>query len=199
MKNLFVFDLDSTVTKCELLPMIAKCVGLEDNIACLTECAMMGKTPFAENFAKRVELLRCVPVSMAREIAESMPVYTEIAAFLRDYSERCLIFTGNLDVWIEPLIERLGMRGRCRSSVARVEANRLIGVGKILDKTAQAKRLPHPFVAIGDGDNDMGLLSEADIGIAFSGARAISENVKNAANRVFDDEAALAHYLRSLA
>ena len=62
-KPLFVFDLDSTITKCELLPLIARSIGLENEMTALTEASMHGNIPFEQNFRKRVGLLECVSVS----------------------------------------------------------------------------------------------------------------------------------------
>ncbi|MGN0801425.1 MAG: HAD-IB family phosphatase [Candidatus Faecivicinus sp.] len=194
----FVFDLDSTITRCELLPEIAREVGLEAEIAGLTEQTMRGEIRFPESFLRRTELLQGVPLRRAREIAAQVPVNRAIAGFLAEYPHRCLIMTGNLDVWIESLIERLGMRGRCMCSRAIADGDRLLGVQEILDKETAARSLQHPFVAIGDGSNDAGMLREADFGIGFGGVRTISEDVRRAADIVVDSEEELCHILRSL-
>ena len=195
---LFVFDLDSTITKCELLPLIAQSEGLGEEMNRLTEKAMDGNLPFEQDFPKRVEMLRSVPISRAREIAEKMPLHEEIADFLREHSKRCMILTGNLDVWIETLIERLGMAGRCICSKALVEGDRLIGVSSVLNKEAVCRKLARPFVAIGDGSNDIGMLRAADMGIAFGGARRLSPAVIWAADKAITDEAELIATLRKL-
>jgi len=74
-KPLFVFDLDSTITKCELLPLIARSIGLENEMTALTEASMHGNIPFEQNFRKRVGLLECVSVSQARSIAAKQPLH----------------------------------------------------------------------------------------------------------------------------
>ena len=78
-----------------------------------------------------------------------------------------IILTGNLNVWIAPIIEKLGMKGRCLCSRAKICDDHLVGIASVLDKGAASKKLPHPFVAIGDGSNDVGMIRAADIGIAF--------------------------------
>lgn len=194
----FVFDLDSTITRCELLPEIAREVGLEAEVAALTEQTMRGEIRFSESFLRRTELLKGISLRRAREIAAKVPVNKAIAGFLAEYPHRCLIMTGNLDAWIESLIERLGMRDRCMCSQAIADGDHLLGVREILDKEVAAKSLRHPFVAIGDGSNDAGMLREADFGIGFCGVRAISEDVRRAADIVVDSEEELCHILRSL-
>lgn len=188
---LFVFDLDSTITRCELLPLLAREIGAEREMAELTEQAMRGQTPFEESFRARAALLSEIPLSRAREIVGSAPLFEEIAGFIRRNPARCRILTGNLDAWIEPLIWSLDMAGRCLCSRARVGGGRILGVESILDKGAAARSLPHPFVAVGDGDNDLEMLRAADFGIAFSGARPVSQTLAAAAGRVVETQQAL--------
>ncbi|MEE0774995.1 MAG: HAD family phosphatase [Merdibacter sp.] len=195
-KPLFVFDLDSTITKCELLPLIAESVGLGDEMAKMTEMAMCSSIPFEADFRRRVELLGRIPVSKARTIIVSAPLNREIVSFLRENPSRCCIMTGNLDIWIQDLIERIGMLGRCFSSHAAVEQDRITGITSVLDKSQISRNLPSPFIAIGDGNNDIGMLKTASIGVAFGGVRALSDEVIRAADKVFTDESELVAYLR---
>ena len=170
MKTHFAFDLESTVTKCELLPLLAREAGYEAEMQMRTERAMRGEVDFAADFAERVEMLSKVPLSRVREIAASLPVHSGIARFLHTYRERCTILTGNLDLWIEPLIERLGMTGRCRCSKAQI-TNGKLSIASVLDKAEAVRTLPRPLIAIGDGGNDIGMLRAADFGVAFGGVR----------------------------
>ena len=195
---LFVFDLDSTVTQCELLPLLAEAVGVGTEAAALTERAMAGDVPFGEDFPRRAALLRDLSLSRAREIAAAAPVNPGIERFLKENAPRCLIMTGNLDVWIEALIHRLGMDGRCLCSHGIEADDRLTGVAFVLDKAEAARRLSRPFVAIGDGSNDVGLLRSADLAVGFSGVREIAPEVREAADLVIDDERELCGVLRRL-
>lgn len=198
MKPLFVFDLDSTITKCELLPLIAQSVGLGEDMARLTEQAMQGEVPFAQSFSQRVELLRVVPLSRAQAIVAGAPLHGRIAAFLRENAGRCMIVTGNLDVWIGPLIHRLGMAGRCICSKALVRKGCLLGVESVLDKATACLSLPRPIVAIGDGSNDVGMLKAADVGIAFGGARRPCDELIAAADMLIEREDELVSLLKKL-
>ena len=198
MKPLFVFDLDSTITKCELLPLIAESAGLENEMAELTEAAMRGDVPFAQDFRRRVRLLEEVPVSRARSIVSRAPLHEGIAGFIRENPQRCVILTGNLDVWIMPIIEKLGMQGRCMCSRAQVCGDRLLGVEAVLDKGKACKKILHPYIAIGDGSNDIGMLREAETGIAFGGARKPPAGLIAAADMLVQDENELVEILRKL-
>ena len=197
-KPLFVFDLDSTITKCELLPLIARSVGLDGEIEAMTESAMRGNSPFEQNFRNRVGLLQKVPISRVCSIVSRAPLHEEIAGFIRENPQRCIILTGNLDVWITPIIENLGMKGRCQCSKAKVCEDRLLGVASVLDKGIACKKLPHPFVAIGDGSNDISMLNAAEIGIAFAGARKPPAELIAAADMLVQDENELIEILKKL-
>lgn len=195
MKNiqnpLFVFDLDSTITRCELLPVLAREVGLEDELRQRTERAMSDGTDFGADFRTRVGLLRDIPISRARAIAAEVPVFEKIAAFIAPRREKCLIVSGNVDVWIEGLLERLNMQGRCVCSRADVQGDRLLGIRSVPAKGEVVRALPKPFAAVGDGANDVEMLRAADYGIAFGGARTVPDALIAAADFVTDDESEL--------
>lgn len=195
---LFAFDLDSTVTRCELLPLLARELGIEAEMAARTEACMAGGDGFERSFAARVALLKPIPIDRARRIVAGAPLNPGIAGFIQNHAERCRILTGNLDVWIEDLVAALNMTGRCLCSRAETSGNQLLGVRSALDKGRAAALLPRPFVAVGDGSNDVPMLRAANFAIAFGGCRAPSEELRRAADLVIDDEAGLCVLLESL-
>lgn len=179
---LFVFDLDSTVTKCELLPRIAALIGMEDEMARRTEEAMESNVPFIQNFKARAALLKDIPLSRVRACVAQAPLNHGIARFLHAHSGRCRVLTGNLDVWVEDLMRALGMDGRYSASHGCAVGDRLVEIADVLDKEAACRVLPHPFIAIGDGSNDLGMLKQADFAIAFGGVRPPSDALMRAAD-----------------
>ncbi len=197
----FVFDLDCTVTKEELLPKIARYIGKEEEMSALTIKAMTAAEDFEVSFTKRVDMLKNVPLLYARQEAENIDVFEDVIEFLLLHKDKCLIVTGNLDVWIEPLIKRLGICDRYVCSTAKIENEKICGIKKICDKTSVVEKLQaenYYVVAIGDGTNDIGMLKTADIGIAFEGAHDVPQCVKNAADLTFDSAKAMCEFLSRL-
>ncbi len=178
----FLFDLDSTVTKAELLPFVAQKTGCCPQMQALTEQAMMGQIPFEQSFAARVALLAHLPVARVRSLAAQLPLNRQVVSFIARHRQRCWIATGNLDLWVEALAERLGMQGRCYCSAARLEDGRVAGVKTFLDKKALVRRFDRPVVAVGDGDNDAGMIEAAAVGIGFGGVRPIAPAVLRVAD-----------------
>ena len=205
MECKFVFDLDSTITKKEILPAIAENFDLGAIVQDQTEAAMRGQVPFEESFRQRVTLLSHCPVSEAAALVAGILLNEHIAAFIRENPERCYIATGNLDVWIEGLVERLGLAEEhvfCSKTV--VLGDRIASVSKVFgpqEKAELVRRLAASgsrIVAIGDGANDIEMCRAADIGIAFGGVREVPKGLREVCAHTFNDDRACADFLYTL-
>jgi phosphoserine phosphatase len=189
----FLFDLDGTITRQEILPEIARAIGVEAQIAELTARTMAGEFPFESSLRRRVEILGAVPISRVREIIAGVEIDPHIAAFLRENRDRCTIVTGNLDVWVADLVAQLGVP--CRSSVARRDGDRLLGLEHVLDKADVARDASGPICAIGDGYNDLGLMAAADFGVAYGGVHAPAPGLLEVATHAIHDPQRLCRLL----
>lgn len=199
MAYLFFFDLDSTITKAEILPEIAKSIGLYREMQELTEQSLCGKTDYFSSLLSRIQLLSQIPVDSVQAIVSKIEVSEQICAFLAKYKEQCYIVTNNLDVWISQLIRGLGMEGRCFASACEILENYLnCSTISLLDKAAVLNHFLEPIVAVGDGENDIPMLCAATIGVAYGGARPLSQNMIAAADAVFYDDAQLCSFLEEL-
>jgi phosphoserine phosphatase len=192
----FLFDLDGTITRQEILPEIARAVGMQDEIAALTRRTMAGELPFESSLRRRVEILSQVPVSEVRRIVAGVEIDPHIAAFLAEHRDRCTIVTGNLDVWITDLVATLGVD--CRSSTALVLGDRLIGLTSVLDKAVVAADYDGAICVVGDGYNDLGLMAAADYGVAYGGVHAPAPGLYEVASHAIFDPERLCELLSAL-
>jgi phosphoserine phosphatase len=181
----FLFDLDGTITRHEILPIIAREIGLEREIAELTARTMAGELPFESSLRSRVEILSSVPVSEVRAIVAAVEVDPVIEGFLAENRDRCTIVTGNLDVWIAELVARLG--ADCRSSVASVEGDYITGLESVMDKATVAQEFEGAICAIGDGSNDLGIMAAAELSVAYGGVHAPAAALFDVATHVVYD------------
>lgn len=196
--HIFLFDLDSTITKQEILPTIAARLGKEEEMRNLTEEAMIGSIPFRDSFLSRVDLLKGVPVSEVSAAIADIPVHEELCAFMRKHKDRCFIVTGNLDVWIDGLVRRIGMEGNVYSSKGIVLDDRLLGVASVIDKNLTVDQFVGSFVAVGDGSNDADMISRAEVGIGFGAVRPVAPSVLEVCSHAIYDEGCLVQFLERL-
>ncbi|MEG0181005.1 MAG: HAD-IB family phosphatase [Peptostreptococcaceae bacterium] len=194
----FVFDLDSTLTKTEILPEIAKYIGEHDSISKITEETMLGDLSFEKSFSIRVDILKKVSIEKVREIIRNIEFNKELVNFILKNIDKCFIITGNLDVWICELMDEMGFKDKYFSSIANVENGEIKNISHIIKKEDIIKNLEGPIVAIGDGSNDAKMIEFADIGIGFGGVRNIAPSVLKVCDYAFYEEERLCQFLRQL-
>lgn len=197
-KYVFLFDLDSTVTRQEILPTIAGQTGVYEQMKELTESSMRGEVPFKQSFLQRVELLKGIPVPQVRDIVSNIELNDRLVDFIQSNKSRCYIVTGNLDVWIEGLIEKLGMEKNVFCSKALLNGDYIQDVFNIVDKDAVIRQMVLPFVAVGDGNNDAEMIEAAEVGIGYGGVRPVAASVLECATHVVYQEDKLVDFLNKL-
>ena len=195
---IFLFDLDSTITKKEILPTIAERIGMLDEMRRLTEATMRGEIPFKTSFLNRVKILSQVDVSEVEALVAEIPLNDAIANFIVQNQSRCYVVTGNLDVWINSLMKKIGMKQHLYCSKAYVDNDRISQVISVIDKELMAKQFVQPLVVIGDGDNDSGMAKYADIAIGFGGVRKIAPSLMRNIDYAFYDDMKCAEFLEKL-
>ena len=195
---IFLFDLDSTITRKEILPTIAEKVNRQKEMRNLTEATMRGEIPFKSSFLKRVDILSVMNVSETRAMITEIPLNENIAQFIRENHERCYVVTGNLDVWIKDLMKKIEIEGHVYCSRANVKDDRITQVVSVIDKELTAKQFVQPLVVVGDGDNDSGMAQVADISVGFGGIRDIAPSLIQNIDYAFYDDKRCAEFLRTL-
>ena len=166
----------------------------------LTNLTIRGLIPFESSFRLRCRILREVPVSRVREIVSSIPLDPLIEEFIRENRQRCVIVTGNLDVWVGPALERLGCE--FATSIGLAHNDRLESITHILRKDEAVKALRTrgftQVVAIGEGFNDIPMFEASDIGVAFGGVHPTVPEIVQLANYVVFGSKSLCRLLNTL-
>ena len=169
---LFAFDLDGTITKEETLPLLARELDLYEEMKALTEITLQGVIDFRQSFRLRFQVLKDIPVARIQEIMAAVEFNEDIAGFIREHQARCAVVTGNLDVWIEPLVRRLGCRVFASRSSRDVRGG--LHLLNVLDKGAVIRQLRQEdkVTAVGESFNDIEMFKAADFSIAYGGVHA---------------------------
>lgn len=198
-QRVFLFDLDSTVTTAEILPTIAKKIDREVEMRDLTEKTMMGEIGFVESFTARVDILKDIDVNVVSRMISDISLSDKIVNFLKANNSRCYIVTSNLDVWIDELMQKIGMGDNYFSSSAVVCDNKIQKINHVLRKDEVVSKFKdYEVVAVGDGSNDRKMLESADISIAYGGVRDVAPVLLEVADYAFYNEDKLCEFLNRL-
>lgn len=195
---IFLFDMDSTITRKEVLPEIAKRIGREKEMREITEQTMRGIIPFKQSFMSRIEILKDVSVEEVNRFVSEIPLNEHIVDFIQQNRERCFIVTGNLDIWISGLMKNLGMKGHYYCSKALKQNDRVEKVISVLDKELTVQQFVQPIVAIGDGNNDADMARLAQIAVGYGGVRDIAPALLRNIDYGFTDDKRCADFLKHL-
>ena len=197
MRRLICFDMDSTLIQTECIDELAIRAGVGEQVRAITERAMRGEIDFKESFKERVALLKGLNVSVMKEIAESMPV-TEGVDRLMSVLKRCgykiAILSGGFTYFGEFLQRRYGIDYVYANELEIDENGKLTGryIGEIVDGQRKAELLKliaqvekvnlAQTIAVGDGANDLPMISEAGLGIAFHAKPRVVANAQQSLN-----------------
>ena len=188
-KRLIVFDVDSTLIQGEVIEMLAARAGVEGKVAQITEAAMRGELDFEESLRERVATLAGLPARVVDEVAEQIeltPGARTTLRTLRRLGYHCGVVSGGFRQVIEPLAEDL-MLDFVAANHLEIVDGMLTGrvTGTVVDRPGKAKALRdfaaafgvpmEQTVAVGDGANDIDMLTAAGLGVAFNAKPALRE------------------------
>jgi phosphoserine phosphatase len=188
-KALFLADMDSTMIGQECIDELAAYVGLKEKVSGITERAMRGEIAFEPALRERVALLKGVPLSVVAEIIRERITLTpggcELVMTMRRQGGYTALVSGGFTVFTGPISATIGFDEH-RSNTLLAQDGVLIGevadpiLGKqakldaLLELRARLALSPAQTLAVGDGANDLAMLGEAGLGVAFRAKPAVA-------------------------
>ena len=189
-KALFLADMDSTMIGQECIDELADFVGLKEKVSAITEQAMRGELEFESALRARVALLKDLKLEVVTQILNERITYTaggiELVRTMRQQGGYTALVSGGFTVFTGPVSTHIGFNEH-RSNRLQLSGERLTGEVEdpILGREAKRTRLqdlraqfnlaPHATLAVGDGANDLDMLGEAGLGIAYRAKPAVAE------------------------
>ena len=180
-RRLVVFDMDSTLIEAEVIDELAAVAGVGEQVSAITERAMRGELDFSESFRKRVALLKGLEETALQQVAARLKI-TEgaqhLISTLKTLGYRTAILSGGFTYFARDLQQKLGLDYVYANELDIVDG-RVTGKvrGEIVDGARKAELLKQlareegidlqQVIAVGDGANDLPMLSIAGLGIAF--------------------------------
>ncbi len=199
MRRLICFDMDSTLIQTECIDELAERAGVGAEVRAITESAMRGEIDFKESFTRRVALLKGLDVSVMRDIAEHMPITEGVERLmfvLKKYGYKIAILSGGFTFFGEYLQRRFGIDYVYANDLEVDDNGKLTGRyrGEVVDGKRKAELLRliaqvekvdlEQTIAVGDGANDLPMLSLAGLGIAFHAKPRVVANARQSINTI---------------
>ena len=198
MRRLICFDMDSTLIETEVIDELAERAGVGAEVKRITERAMRGEIDFSESFRERVALLKGLDESVMKDIAENLPITEGVERLmyvLKKYGYKIAILSGGFTYFGNYLKEKFGIDYVYANRLEIVDG-KLTGryLGDIVDGKRKAELLQllaqvenvdiAQTIAVGDGANDLPMLSAAGLGIAFHAKPKVKETARQAINTI---------------
>ena len=198
MRRLICFDMDSTLIEPEVIDELAIRAGVGDQVKAITEAAMRGEIDFCESFRQRCALLKGLDVSVMQEIAENLPITEGVDRLMRILKKvgfKIAILSGGFTYFGNFLKQKYNI-DYVYANELEIENGKLTGnhVGDIVDGKRKAELLRliaqvenvdiRQTVAVGDGANDLPMISIAGLGIAFHAKPKVKATAKQSISTI---------------
>lgn len=197
-RRLICFDMDSTLIETEVIDELADRAGVGPEVRAITESAMRGEIDFCESFKRRVALLKGLDESVMHDIAVNLPItegFERMMAVLKRTGYKTAILSGGFTYFGNYLKERFGF-DYVYANELEIEDGKLTGryLGDIVDGKRKAELLRiiaqvekiniAQTIAVGDGANDLPMLSTAGLGIAFHAKPKVKQNARQSISTI---------------
>ncbi len=192
-KSLFLADMDSTMIGQECIDELADCVGLKEHVAAITERAMRGEIAFEPALRERVGLLKGLDAAVVDQVIRERITLTpggrELVGTMRANGAYTALVSGGFTLFTHRVAQMIGFHEN-RANILVVEDQRFAGRVEepILGKEAKLATLlelrkakglaPDATMAVGDGANDLAMIGEAGLGVAYHAKPKVAEEAR---------------------
>jgi phosphoserine phosphatase len=197
-RRLVVFDMDSTLIDAEVIDELAKEAGVGEQVSEITEAAMRGELDFKESFAKRVSLLKGLDESVLERVAARLRLTEGAEAListLKQLGYKTAILSGGFEYFGRHIQQKLGIDYVYANQLEIVDGKVTGNVsGEVVDGQRKAQLLREiaasenidleQVIAVGDGANDLPMLSIAGLGIAFRAKPLVKATAKQSISKL---------------
>ncbi len=197
-RRLVCFDMDSTLIEAEVIDELAIEAGVGDQVAAITEAAMAGELDFNQSFSKRMALLKGLDEAVLEKVSQRLKLTEgaeKLFKMLKHLGYKTAILSGGFDYFARYLQQRLGVDYVYANQLDIVEG-KVTGrvVGQVVNGERKAELLQilaekeaislEQVIAVGDGANDLPMLSVAGLGIAFRAKPLVKASAKQSISQL---------------